>query len=149
MRRLVTCNSILQFLFQEVIERLPWTDPSSGITIKDCTIVCGHRSKKEQDEAVRKGFSKAKFPSSKHNIIPSEAVDAMPYHKALPHIHWKDLDEMEIFSKLVLASAKDLVLPIRWGGDWDMDGVRVDRDPDERFMDGPHYEMLDVISDLS
>jgi len=29
---------------------------------------------------------------------------------------------------------------IRWGGDWDRDGQRVSRDPDESFNDLPHIE---------
>ena len=30
---------------------------------------------------------------------------------------------------------------LRWGGDWDQDGIRVDKDPDESFFDGGHVEI--------
>lgn len=28
-----------------------------------------------------------------------------------------------------------------WGGDWDNDGIRVDKDPDEKFFDGAHFQI--------
>lgn len=30
---------------------------------------------------------------------------------------------------------------LRWGGDWDDDGIRVDFDPNEGFLDGGHFEL--------
>jgi hypothetical protein len=35
-----------------------------------------------------------------------------------------------------------LSIVMRWGGDWDGDGIRVDRDPDESFLDVFHFERV-------
>lgn len=36
---------------------------------------CGHRGEVEQNEAFRKGASKAKFGESPHNLLPAKACD--------------------------------------------------------------------------
>lgn len=140
--RLDTCDVRIQRVFREVITRLPWTDPVSGIIIDDMTIIEGHRNEERQNYAFEQGFSKKRWPDGKHNTIPAMAVDAAPYHPQRPHIHWSDIDEMEAFSRLVLAVADELEVPMRWGADWDRDGVRGDLDPDETLLDGPHYELV-------
>jgi hypothetical protein len=45
----------------------------------DFKILCGHREEKEQNEAFNKGNSKLKWPQSKHNSLPSLAVDIAPF----------------------------------------------------------------------
>lgn len=45
----------------------------------DFSIICGHRSKCEQNLAFVEGKSKVKFPYSKHNRTPSMAYDRVPY----------------------------------------------------------------------
>ena len=140
--RLGTCDPCLQDIFHDVILALQWTDSVSGITIDDCSIICGHRTEEAQDLAFKEGASQVEWPNSGHNGLPSLAVDAMPYHSARPNIHWSDVDEMEAFSHLVHQCAAQNGYRIRWGGDWDSDGVRVDEDEDESFMDGPHYELV-------
>jgi peptidoglycan LD-endopeptidase CwlK len=133
--RLRTCHEDLQVIFSEVV----WA--------VDCTIVEGHRGQEVQDEYFRLGKSQLMFPDSYHNKYPSMAVDAMKYHDDRPHLHWADKDEMEEFANYVIDTAKRLYAAgaithlIRWGADWDMDGVRVDCDPDETFFDGPHFEL--------
>ena len=139
--RLQTCEYDLQDIFNDVIFCLPWTDPVSGITIHDASILCGHRTEVEQDLAYKQDNSLVQWPNSKHNSFLSKAVDAAPYHAEKPHIYWRDIDEMEAFKRLVFACAEKREIELRWGADWDRDGVRVDRDPDERFMDGPHFEL--------
>lgn len=39
------------------------------------------------------------------------------------------------------AAAEQLGVELRWGNDWDGDGVEVGPDPDESFVDCPHYEI--------
>lgn len=137
-RKLETCHADLQAIFNDVIY------------VRDCTIIEGHRSQEVQDEYYRTGKSQLKFPSSKHNSFPSMAVDVMEYFPVRPHIHWADKDGMEDFANFVLATAERLLAQgvishsLRWGADWDQDGVRVDKDPDETFFDGPHYELVEV-----
>jgi len=119
--RLATCDERLQRLFREVIKE------------RDCTVLCGHRGEAEQNEAVAKGVSKTKWPTSKHNSMPSRAVDVMPYP-----IDWEDKPRIAEFAKYTLAKAKELNINIRWGGDWDRDGEW----KDEKFLDMPHFELI-------
>ncbi len=98
----------------------------------DCTILCGHRNKEDQDGAFADGMSLLQFPHSKHNSLPSMAVDAAPYP-----IDWKDTKRFIAFGFAVNAIAKKLGISIRWGGDWDGDGDL----KDQRFMDLVHFEI--------
>lgn len=135
--QLATCHIDIQVIFREVI----WT--------VDCTIIEGHRGQIDQDEYFRLGKSEVQFPNSNHNSFPSMAVDSMRYYPQRPHIHWSDKDDNEWFAKFVIETARklydagEITHLIRWGADWDMDGVRVDKDPDEQFFDGPHFELYE------
>lgn len=145
--RLDTCHQDIQNVMGDVIAALPWTDSISKITIHDCSILCGVRTEEEQDLAYKRETSLVQWPDSRHNVIPpetkSDAVDAAPYHSEKPHIHWDDINEMEAFSRLVLAMAHKRMIGMRWGGDWNQNGIRVDKDPKEKLLDGPHYELID------
>lgn len=121
-QRLSTCHPDLQRLFQEVIKHY------------DCTVVCGHRGKDEQDEAVRTGQSKLAWPYSKHNSLPSKAIDVVPFP-----IDWTDTSRFYHFGGFVLAVAMNLGIKIRWGGDWN--GNLQFRD--EKFKDLPHFELVE------
>jgi peptidoglycan L-alanyl-D-glutamate endopeptidase CwlK len=68
-KRLETCDIRLQNIFNEVVKTY------------DCSILCGYRTKQEQNNAFNKGRSKLKYPHSKHNKYPSKAVDVAPYYK--------------------------------------------------------------------
>lgn len=119
--RLATCHEDLQRLFNEVIKD------------HDCTIICGARGEKEQHLAFLSGHSKLDYPKSKHNKIPSMAVDVMPYP-----IDWNDRNRIFNFAAIVMGIAERLEIKIRWGGDWDRDSET----KDERFVDLPHYELI-------
>lgn len=67
MTRLYSCHQDLQIIFSEVVKE------------RDCSILCGHRPEDEQRAAFSAGLSKLQFPDSKHNKVPSMAVDAAPY----------------------------------------------------------------------
>jgi len=118
--RLNTCHPDLIRLFNEVIK------------VVDCTIVCGHRGEKEQNEAFRTGKSKLKFPNSKHNSSPSMAVDVVPWP-----VDWTDYKRFYHFAGIVYGVAHSLGIRIRWGGDWDGDFNL----KEEKFLDLPHYEL--------
>ncbi len=89
-------------------------------------------------EACKNGLSKLKYPESKHNKLPSEAVDVVPYP-----IDWKNTPRMRFFAGVILGIAIMLKRQgkmkhcIRWGGDWDSD---TDLN-DQRFNDLPHFEI--------
>jgi peptidoglycan L-alanyl-D-glutamate endopeptidase CwlK len=128
-----TCHPKLQQVFRAVLE--------DGL---DHSVSDGHREKEEQDEAVRTGHSTTPFPLSKHNKLPSLAVDAMPYP-----VEWAALErgddlaviKVGFFAGYVLGKAKSLGIKLRWGGDWDMDqDLR-----DQKFNDWPHFELVEEI----
>lgn len=125
---LATAHPDLQRLFLELSTQM------------DITIVCGYRNNVEQLEAYRIGKSKVKPGCGKHNHQPALAVDAVP---ALAPRFWrkgKDLPEKEYrdFAYIVMLEAQALGLKIRWGGDWDGNGVYTNN---QTFNDFAHYEL--------
>jgi peptidoglycan L-alanyl-D-glutamate endopeptidase CwlK len=126
--RLSTCHSDLQILFNRVIEDF------------DCSIICGHRGEEDQNEAYKKGASTLQYPDSKHNTVPSLAVDVAPYETS--GIDWGKT-QSAFFAGIVLGIATELFKQgimkhkIRLGIDWDMDN---DID-DTKFWDACHFEI--------
>tara|TARA_R100001594_G_scaffold122401_1_gene158544 strand:+ start:930 stop:1310 length:381 start_codon:yes stop_codon:yes gene_type:complete len=83
------------------------------IKIMDVTIIEGVRSAKRQEELLKKGATKVKY--SKH--MEGKAVDLAPYP-----IDWKNRDGFHYMGGMIRGIAKQLNVPVRWGGDWDGDG---------------------------
>jgi len=121
LRKLESCDERLQWLFEKVIEG--W----------DCTVTCGHRGEKEQNDAYDSGHSKLKYPLSNHNRFPSFAVDVVPYP-----INWEDIARFRDFGYFVLGVAHGINIHVRWGADWN----RNYSVGDEKFLDWPHYELV-------
>lgn len=121
--KLSSCHPKLRQLFEEVVKHY------------DCTILCGHRGKEEQELAVKQGKSKLTWPLSKHNTIPSLAIDVVPYP-----IGWEDHSRFYHFAGFVLATALRMGIDIRWGGDWDGDL----NFKEESFRDLPHFELKET-----
>lgn len=67
--RLSQCDPRLQLICNELLK-------SCGF---DLTITCGYRGKEAQEKEFKEGRSKARFGQSKHNTLPSKAVDIVPY----------------------------------------------------------------------
>ena len=108
---------------------------------RDITVISGFRGKAEQDDLVRRGLSKTKWPYSKHNrnangdaSTPAIAVDIAPYP-----INWKDTNDFIYVAGMVVQAAQELGHTVRWGGDWDMDGDAID---DQTFQDLGHFELV-------
>ena len=101
--RLSTCHKDLQRLMHEVIK------------VTDITILCGHRTKEEQEKAYKAGNSKLRYPASKHNKIPSLAVDCAPFP-----VSWEDIDSFKALAVIVKQKAKELGIEVEHGGDWKM-----------------------------
>ena len=120
--KLQTCDPRLQRVFYEVIKHY------------DCTIIEGYRGERDQNEAFQNGNSKLRWPQSKHNQMPSLAVDVMPYP-----IDWKDLERLTLFAGFVLGTTKSLGITRRWGADWDSDWDL----KEEKFRDYPHFELVE------
>jgi peptidoglycan L-alanyl-D-glutamate endopeptidase CwlK len=120
---LAECHPDLQRLFAEVIK------------VADCSVICGARGKADQDEAVRTGKSRAKWPKSYHNVDgvkrkTSHAADVVPYP-----LDWNDLAAFRALAAKVKAIAAEMHADgrmkhaIEWGGDW-------------KFVDMPHYQII-------
>jgi peptidoglycan LD-endopeptidase CwlK len=123
--KLDACHPLLQELFREVIKEY------------DCAIVEGHRTRRRQNLLFKQGKSKVKWPDSKHNIMPPEAVDAAPHIKDVG-IPWESPNQFYYFGGVVKAKAKELGIQIRWGGDWDGDNDV----NDQWFNDLGHFELI-------
>lgn len=121
------CHPDLIALFQVVVKHI------------DCSVICGHRSEADQDAAFNSGASQLKYPLSKHNQMPSNAADVVPYP-----VDWDDIDRFKEFGFFVLGVAAALKEAgiishdIRWGADWNKN-YDVE---DERFRDFPHFEIV-------
>ena len=124
-KRLRTCHPDLQRLFNEVIKTY------------DCSIIWGHRDKKAQDKAFEDGYSKVRYPNSKHNREPSEAVDAVPYIPELGGATWKERP-LYFFAGYVKRLAEELNIAIRCGADWDSD----ENTEDQSLRDPAHFELI-------
>lgn len=119
-RELISCDKRLQDILNEAIQYF------------DFSILCGHRSKSEQERLVRLGYSKTM--KSKHLANPSLAVDLAPYP-----INWKDAPRFRYLAGWIMAVAADKRIPLRWGGDWDNDTDL----HDQTFFDLGHFEIMD------
>ena len=98
------------------------------IKIMDVTIIEGLRSEQRQEKLLKEGSTKTKF--SKH--ITGKAVDLAPYP-----IDWNDRDRFHYMGGMIRGIAKQLNVPVRWGGDWDSDGET----KDNSFDDLVHVEI--------
>lgn len=97
----------------------------------DFTVIEGVRSREKQAENVRKGVSQTM--NSRH--LTGHAVDIAPLIGG--QIPWNDKDKFNYLADLMFECAKELNVAIRWGGDWNENGDW----KDERFYDGPHFEL--------
>ena len=103
--KLDTCHPELQRLMDEVIKHY------------DCSIICGHRGEKDQNDAYEKGYSKLRYPKGKHNKIPSLAVDVLPY----PFKGYNDRDQFIFMQGLIKGISTQMGIKIRLGIDFSGD----------------------------
>lgn len=95
----------------------------------DFTVIEGVRTLQRQKELFAKKATKTM--NSRH--LTGHAVDIIPYPTG-----FKDISKFKLLSDAMFKAAKELNVKIRWGGDWNMNG----RSDDEKFYDGPHFELL-------
>ena len=117
LNNLVTADEKLQLLFNEVIKEI------------DCTVIYGHRTPEEQFELFKKGRERkdgwwvkvgatvtnldGNIKKSKHNYLPSKAVDVVPYP-----LDWNDIESFKSLAIVVKKKADELGIEVEWGGDW-------------------------------
>lgn len=122
---LKSCHSQLQVLFWRVLE------------VYDHAITFGFRDEEEQNAAFEAGNSTKPWPESRHNNMPSTAVDAVP--GPWP-IDWDHKERYYYFAGIVMGIAHELGIGVIWGGDWDDDkDLR-----DQKLMDLVHFELTDA-----
>lgn len=112
LNNLAQCDPRLQKVAHEAIQYF------------DFTVICGHRGQEEQDKAYREGRSKLRFPRSKHNKMPSLAMDCVPYP-----LDWSDTKAFEEMARVMKQAARTVGVDLTWGGDW------------KGLVDMPHFEV--------
>jgi peptidoglycan L-alanyl-D-glutamate endopeptidase CwlK len=126
--RLATLHPHLQAVLVEAIKH------------RDFVIVSGHRGEADQNRAFAEGKSKLRWPASKHNRLPSLAVDVAPFSPGVRGgIDWNDRAAFASLAGFIAGIAAAKGVKLRWGGDWDSDGATAD----ERFVDMPHLELAE------
>ncbi|EOV8094079.1 TPA: M15 family metallopeptidase [Vibrio parahaemolyticus] len=128
-KQLVSCNDPINDVVNFVLDFI------------DVGVVYGHRGKAIQDKLFADGASKLKYPKSKHNAYPSNAVDLIVYVKGIGYIDEKTSrkyrDYYAFLAGLIAGYCHKQGYSFRWGGDWD-----VDRNLDDQtFDDLMHFEI--------
>ena len=124
-QNLATCHLDLQWIIREAL----------AVGLIDFSVTEGHRLKARQDSLYPKK-SKVKWPNSKHNKAPSDAVDVVPYVNGSASYKYQ---HCIFLAGIILTCAKKIGFEVRWGGNWDMDGEPV---TDQDFKDLVHYERI-------
>ncbi len=86
----------------------------------DFTVIEGVRNIERQRQLLADG----KSTTLKSRHLTGHAVDMVPWP-----VDWEDLERFEAMAKAMKAAAKELEVPIIWGGDW------------KSFYDAPHFEL--------
>ena len=119
--QLNTCRKELQIIAYEAIK------------LVDFSVIHGMRSEIVQNKLFEQGFSKTKFPNSKHNSNPSDAFDFMPYP-----VDWKDTNQFTYIAGIIVGIGLAKGIVVRWGGDWNQKGNL----KDNKFDDLGHIEFV-------
>lgn len=105
------------------------------LTTQDFMVLEGVRTAARQRELYAQGRTEPGrivtwTLQSKH--IDGLAVDLVPYP-----IDWNTPSKFDAIANAMFAAAKELGVAIRWGADWDGDGLRRERGE----SDSPHFEL--------
>lgn len=99
---------------------------------RDFSVIEGLRSQERQNQLYV--LRKTQTLNSRH--LTGHAVDIVPHP-----LDWNDKAAFGELAKAMFEAARQLKIPIRWGGDWNRNG----RSDDETFYDGPHFELLKAV----
>lgn len=106
-----TAHPILQDFLQSVQKKEPHLH-----------VAWAHRGQKDQEDAYRRGTTQLKWPESKHNKMPSLAIDFFELDNT-GKARWDRVWLTDHLAPHVRAAG------LVWGGDW------------KRFKDYPHVEI--------
>ena len=130
--KLDSCRVNLRDVATLALERSPY----------DITIVHGWRGEDVQNALEESGASTKRWPDSKHNATDdagapaSEALDFAPYVNG--SIPWGETHIFAVIAGCFFSAAHELGVKLRWGGDWDSDGLT----DDQTLMDWGHIEEI-------
>lgn len=123
---------------------------------RDFSIIEGWRSLETQMKLFKD--NKSKLKEGKHNLNPSQAIDFVPWHSkyksltghddqiakiaddnkiAVYAARYKVMAEFFIIAGFFFVASEELNIPIRWGGDWNMNNDCFDN----TFDDVGHIEL--------
>ena len=127
-RKLATATVRMQNVMREALRVSPM----------DFGISEGHRSLETQKKYFKEGKSKLDGVTklSKHQRMPSHAVDIYAYHSG--KAQW-DKESIIFLAGIIIGVAKKMRVRIRWGGNWDGDGIIIH---DQSFQDLVHFEVI-------
>jgi len=137
-QKLSTVHPILQVICHNVIP------------FKDFTVAWGWRGEAAQDQAFNDGYSKVKFPKSKHNkssllnnSTMSDAIDIYPWVNNA--ISYDRLECTHLAGMILQAGAAlelhKIGLELIWGGNWDSDNEII---TDQMLADLGHFELRQI-----
>ena len=143
------CADLIQIIVRKVLKRV------------DIGVTCGHRGEKEQNLQYAEGDSFLKFPDSKHNSVPSKAVDLVIYHPEFKYL-WGNSDAITAIAHsksiaistvwrwyymqyarldtLMQLEAEHLGIKLVWGGKWQHTDDLLDNKLEDLF----HWEIADA-----
>ena len=113
------------------------------ITEQDFSVLEGIRTDERQAELYAQGRTKPgkivtwtlKSPHIPKADGYGHAVDLVPYP-----IDWSDLPKFDAIAKAMFQAAEEVGVAIRWGADWDRDGIARERGE----TDSPHFELVGI-----
>ena len=116
----------------------------------DMSAVCGKRGEVAQEKAFDDGFSKAHFGESPHNFVVKDdggcpACDMIPWKDGKGQ--WNDKALFHRMADFIMEANKQLLgwgivkHELVWGNDWNGNGIIVENDPAENFIDRPHWQL--------
>lgn len=108
----------------------------------DFSVLEGHRDLARQRQLFHEGKTKIDgvVQLSKHNYMPSIAMDLLPFPVVLHSKNiWLDQARFRYFAGIIMGIAMSKGIPLRWGGDWDGDLSAAN----QSFHDLPHFELVE------
>lgn len=119
----------------------------------DFTLTSGVRTTKEQQALYAQGRTTKGAVVTKVDGVKKKsnhqvkadgfghAVDFCPFIGGT--LAWNNTAAFIAIALHIKAKAKALGIPVRWGADWDNDGItKAQGDKDETFVDLPHFELI-------
>lgn len=145
--RLAECHPDLQAVANDAIQHV------------DFTVLKGYRGEQEQNKLFPQ-YTSVRWPLSKHNRWPSDAFDFAPYVEGIGAITGSDKQVSDLMVRFntsearvrsfvhgsygvviggIHCSARRLRVSLRFGADWDGDGILV---LDHSLADWGHVELV-------